>query len=135
MKVLLIGATGNLGSRLIPALLTHKHIVVAYVRSESKLKSLIPTPVFDQVTVIEGDATNASLIKGAILDNGCDAVINTAGLAALPPWGRSDLPKIFRAVLDAVREAGAQRKAALRCWFLGGMGVLQLPGTESMLSN
>ena len=135
MKVLVIGATGNLGIRLVAALLTHGHSVVAFVRSSPKLESLLPTPVYSQIAVIQGDAKDSVAIKKAILDASCDAVVNTAGLAALPPWGKSDLPAIFRAVLDAVREAGSERKKPLRAWFLAGLGVLHYPGSESMLSN
>jgi len=135
MKVLLIGATGNVGVRLVAALLTHGHSVVAYVRSSNKLESLLPASVYRQIAVIQGDATDSGSIKKAILDAGCDAVVNTAGLAALPPWGKGDLPTIFRAVLEGVREAGADRKKPLRTWFLGGLGVLYYPGSQSMLSN
>jgi nucleoside-diphosphate-sugar epimerase len=135
VKVLLIGATGNVGLRLVAALLTHSHNVVAYVRSSSKLESLLPQSIYRQISVVQGDATDSASIKKAILDANCDAVINTAGLAALPPWGKSELPTIFRAVLDAVREAGSERKKPLRVWFLGGLGVLHYPGTESMLSS
>lgn len=135
MKVLVIGATGSLGIRLVAALLTHGHSVVAFVRSSKKLESLLPTSVYRQIAVIQGDATDRVSIKGAILDANCDAVVNTAGLAALPPWGKSELPAIFHAVLDAVREAGLDRKKPLRTWFLAGLGVLYYPGSESMLSN
>ncbi len=135
MKVLLIGATGNLGIRLVAALLTHGHSVVAFVRSSNKLESLLPPSVYSQITVAQGNATDSVAIKRAILDSNCDAVVNTAGLAALPPWGKSELPAIFRAVLDAVREAGSEKKKPLRTWFLAGLGVLNYPGTETMLSN
>lgn len=135
MKVLVIGATGNLGVRLVAALLTHGHSVVAYVRSSNKLESLLPTSAYRQIAIVQGDATDPVSIKRAILDTDSDAVVNTAGLAALPPWGKSELPVIFRAVLDAVREAGVERKKPLRTWFLAGLGVLYYPGTESMLSN
>lgn len=135
MKVLLLGATGNLGSRLVPALLTHGHNVVAFVRSSNKLQSLLSRSVYEQLTIVEGDAMNSAAIKKAILDTRSDAVVNTAGVAALPPWGKSDLPEIFRAVLNAVREAGKERGSPLRAWFLGGAGVLNYPGTESMMSN
>lgn len=135
MKVLLIGATGNLGLRLVPALLTHGHSVVAFVRSSKKLESSLPSSVYRQITVVQGDAKDPVSIKRAILDAGCDAVVNTAGVAAIPPWGRSELPAIFRAVLDSVREAGMERGRPLRAWFLAGLGVLYYPGSESMLSN
>ncbi|KAF2118010.1 hypothetical protein BDV96DRAFT_571258 [Lophiotrema nucula] len=74
-------------------------------------------------------------MKRAILNNSCAAVVNTAGPAALPPWGKSDLPTIFRAVLEAVRDAEADRQRPLRVWFLGGLGVLYYPCSETMLSN
>ena len=135
MKVILIGATGNLGLRLIAALLTHGHTVVAFVRSSSKLESLIPSSVFQQITAVQGDATDPVAIKRAILDNSCDAVVNTAGVAALAPWGKSDLPVIFRAVLDGVKEAGLERGKPLRAWFLGGLGALYYPGSETLISN
>jgi nucleoside-diphosphate-sugar epimerase len=135
MRVLLLGATGNLGSRLVPALLTHGHSVVAYVRSASKLETLLPATVYEQVTIVQGDAKNPQSIQKAILDHKCDAVVSTAGVAALAPWAKSDLPEIFRAVLDAAREAGRERQHPLRVWFLGGQGVLYYPGTQSMLSN
>ena len=135
MKVLLLGATGNLGSRLVPALLTRGHGVVAFVRSSNKLESLLPTSVYQQITVVQGDATDSISVKRAILDARCDAVVSTAGLAAVAPWGKSEFPTIFHAVLDAVREAGMDRKIPLRTWFLGGMGVLYYPGTKSMISK
>ena len=135
MRVLLLGATGNLGSRLIPALLTHGHNVIAYVRSASKLEALVPATVHEQITIVQGDATDSKAIKKTIIDHKCEAVISTAGVAALAPWARSELPVIFKAVLDAVREAGTERQSPLRVWFLGGQGVLYYPGTQSMLSN
>ncbi len=135
MKVLLIGATGNLGPRLVAALLTHGHSVVAFARSSAKLESLLPPSVYSQIVVIQGDAMDSVAIKRAILDTNCDAIVNSAGLAALPPWGTSELPAIFRSVLDAVREAGLDRKKPLRAWFLAGFGVLNYPGSQSMLSD
>ena len=124
-----------MGLRLVAALLTHNHSVVAYVRSSSKLGSLLPEPIFRQIQVIEGDAKDPVAIKKAILDFKCDAVVNTAGLAAMAPWGKSDLPVIFRAVVDALREAGSERKKPLRAWFMGGMSALYFPGSQTMLSN
>lgn len=135
MKVLLLGATGNLGRRVAAALLTHGHDVVAYVRSPSKLESLLPESAYRQLSVVRGDATASNSIKRAILDAQCDAVVNTAGVAALAPWKTSDLPTIFRAVVNAVSEASLERKKVLRAWFLAGLGVLHYPGSETMLSN
>jgi uncharacterized protein YbjT (DUF2867 family) len=135
MKVLLIGATGNVGCRLVPALLTHGHNVTAYVRSSSKLQSLLPEATFQQIEVTEGDAKDPDTIKRAILSSKADAVVNSAGVAAMAPWGKSDLPEIFRAVLTAVKEAGEERRKPLRVWFMAGMSILTFPGTQYMLSD
>jgi nucleoside-diphosphate-sugar epimerase len=128
MRVLLLGATGNLGLRLIPSLLSHSHSVIAYVRSPDKLQLLLPANLHEQITVIQGDATDPQAIKSAIIDNKCEGVVSTAGVAALAPWASSDLPEIFRAVVEAAREAGSERETPLRVWMMGGQGVLQYPG-------
>lgn len=135
MKVLIIGATGNLGLRLVAALLTHGHSVVAFVRSPQKLESLLPASVYHQLEVVQGSATDSTAMKNAILDHDCDAIINTAGVAAIAPWNSSELPAIFQAVLNALTDAGLQRQKPLRTWFLGGTGALYYPGTETMLSD
>jgi len=41
MRVLLLGATGNLGSRCLPALVAHKHVVTVFVRNSSKLRAMM----------------------------------------------------------------------------------------------
>jgi nucleoside-diphosphate-sugar epimerase len=132
MKVLLLGATGNVGSRLIPALLAHKHQVVAYVRSASKL----PNTVTSQLSaVIEGSGVDSAGIKAAILKENCDAVINAAGLAAMTSWHRpSQLPEIFAAVVKAAVEAGKERGGPpLRCWFMSGFTILDSPKKPYLL--
>jgi nucleoside-diphosphate-sugar epimerase len=136
MKVLVIGATGNFGLRLIPALLAHGHHVVAFVRTASKLESLLPEPLHRQLAaVVTGSAKDSDAIKKAILDTNCDAVINTAGLSAVAPWSHTDLPEIFRSVVNGIKDAGEKKGKPLRAWFLGGQGVLKYPGSEYMLSQ
>lgn len=132
MKVLLLGATGNVGSRLIPALLAHKHQVVAYVRSASKLPS---TATSQLAAVIEGSGTDSAGIKAAILEENCDAVINAAGYAAMTSWHKpSQLPEIFAAVAKAAVEAGKERGGPpLRCWFMSGFSSLDSPKKPYLL--
>ncbi|KAK9482004.1 hypothetical protein V1527DRAFT_55061 [Lipomyces starkeyi] len=133
MKVLILGATGNLGIRLIPALLSRNLAVIAFVRSSSKLSSLLPPAIVEQITVVEGDAKSVDSVKSAILDHDCDAIVNTAGLAAMMPWNSSDLPVIVTTVVRAAKEAGELRQKPLRVWLLGGMGLMDVPGTKSMV--
>lgn len=128
MKVLLLGATGSLGSRLIPALLAHNHSVVSYVRSESKLRNLVDSAALSKCTIVSGDATNAQAIEEALLNNQCNALINSAGLAAPLPWQAPRMQVIVQAAANAAVEASRKLGYPIRCWFLGGMTVLDYPG-------
>lgn len=132
MRVLLLGATGNVGSRLLPALVVYKHEVVVYVRNPSKL----PQEATSLATaVVSGSGTDSEAIKTAILTHKCDALINAAGLA--PMWGESgELPAIFAAVTKAATEAHEQRGGPpLRVWLLSGFGILDAPTKGKMLIN
>lgn len=126
MRVLLLGATGNVGSRLLPALKAHGHQVVLFVRSPTKLSKEASARA---AAVVQGSATDRDAIKTAIISNDCDAVINAAGLA--PMLGRSgDLPTIFAAVMQATIEAGERRGRPLRCWFMSGFGIMDAPSKK-----
>lgn len=126
MKVLLVGATGNVGSYLIPALLAHNHSVVAFIRNPTKL-SPEATSQLGPNSIVTGSALDSKAIKNAILSKDCDAVVNAAGLAAMTGFSSpGDFPEIFKAVVDAAVEAGKERtkqgKPVLRCWFMSGVG-------------
>ncbi|KAK5688430.1 hypothetical protein LTS10_000408 [Elasticomyces elasticus] len=105
MRVLLLGATGNVGSRLLPSLVAHGHEVIVFVRNTSKL----PTEATSCAAAVEsGSATDSDRIKEAILSNHCDAIINAAGVA--PMLGqKGELPAIFKAVSKAAVEARKER--------------------------
>ena len=132
MKVLLLGATGNVGSRLLPSLLSHGHQVVAYVRDPSKKLTAEPT------AIVRGGGADVAAIKAAVLGHDCDAVVNAAGLAGV--FARTpQFPAIFAAVVQATVEAGGERqrrgRRPLRVWFLSGFGVLDLPGSKHRLTD
>lgn len=132
MRVLVLGSTGNLGCRLLSALVLREHSVFAFVRNPSKLAPGIP----EQLSGVErGDARKAADIKAAANRNRCDAIVNTAGYAAMAPWGKSDLPAIVDAVTCASLEIGQERGRPLRVWFLGGQGLLDIPTTKSMIMD
>ncbi|KAJ5916933.1 hypothetical protein N7504_000948 [Penicillium tannophilum] len=127
MKVLVLGSTGRLGSRVLSALLARGHSVVAFARDSSKL----PPSIISQLLAVElGDATKSADITAAGNKHQCDAIVNTAGYAAMAPWGKSDLPSIVDAVIAAALEIGQGRETPLRMWFLGGLGLLDLPNTN-----
>lgn len=129
MRVLLLGSTGNLGSRLIPALLAHHHIVIAYVRSQSKLQSLLPTGLIKRITVYEGEGTDSEEILRALREFKCDAIINTAGVV-----DRKEKKASHGLIAAAVLKAAAKIKKesggkTLRVWLIGGLGSMEYPGT------
>jgi nucleoside-diphosphate-sugar epimerase len=129
MRVLLLGATGNLGSRLIPALLAHNHVVTVYIRSASKLASLVSPQVVERIKVVIGDATDPASLKAALLEHDCEAVVDVAGNQVLP-WKEYLLPKIAASVVEATTAVGEERGKVVRVWVTGGIGNLGYPGTE-----
>lgn len=68
MKILVTGATGYIGGRLIPRLLQDGHQVRAFVRDRNRLKS---KRWFEQVEVVEGDLGEPETLTPAF--NGVDA--------------------------------------------------------------
>ncbi|MBD7908801.1 NAD(P)-dependent oxidoreductase [Sporosarcina gallistercoris] len=72
MKLIVFGASGKTGKLLVEQALSDNHMVTAFVRNPSNLNISNPN-----LTIIQGDATNASAVKKAIL--GHDAVISTLG--------------------------------------------------------
>lgn len=129
MKVLLLGATGNLGLRLLPALVAHGHDVVVYVRSEPKLKDLVSPNLLAKCTVVIGDAADSSAISDTLIKNKCNALVNSAGLAAIFPWQADRMQSIVEAVASAAVTASEQLGGPIRSWFMGGMSALDLPGS------
>jgi nucleoside-diphosphate-sugar epimerase len=130
MRVLLLGATGKFGSRILPALIHRGHTVTALVRDPSRLPPGIPR---DRFSYELGDAKKATDIKAAATNHQCDAIINAAGVAAVSPWGHSDLPTIIDAIVRATLELGRERGKPLRLWVTAGMGLLDLPTQKYML--
>ena len=128
MKVLLLGATGNVGSRLLPALQAHGHQVVALVRSETKFKELIPSSITSRATVVIGNADDSKTVREALVHNRCEALVNSAGLASVFPWQAPRMQGIIQAVATAAVEASKEMGKPIRAWFLGGMTSLDYPG-------
>ncbi|KAK3071961.1 hypothetical protein LTR53_007693 [Teratosphaeriaceae sp. CCFEE 6253] len=132
MRVLLTGATGNVGSRLLPALRAHNHTVILYLRNPSKL----PKEATALAQAIEtGSGTDRAAIKSAILKHDCDAVINAAGLASM--WSNTgELPTIFAAVTHAALAAREQRGGKpVRVWFMSGQGILDSPRRPYLMAD
>lgn len=84
------------------------------------------------MTIIEGDATDSSAIRRALLDHDCDAIADVAG-NQVAPWKEPVLERIVRAVVDAAIAVGRERGRPLRIWVIGGLGSLRYPGKDRHL--
>jgi putative NADH-flavin reductase len=119
MKVVLFGATGKSGSRLMHELVTRGHEVTAVARDVSKL------PAVAGVTARRDDLSDAQ--RTAELVRGADAVIS----AYAPPANDTDeLVGVTRRQVIAVREAGVDRLLVV-----GGAGGLEVAPGVSLIDS
>jgi putative NADH-flavin reductase len=121
MKIVLYGATGKAGSRILTELLGRGHQVLAVVRSPDKL-----TPN-DGLTVQHGDLSSVEAIAEAI--GGAQAVVSAYG----PPPDKTDqLLGVTRREIAAIQQVSEQANSpehAPRLIVVGGAGSLEVaPG-------
>lgn len=118
MKILLIGATGFVGTQVLNELLQREHQVTALVRSSGKLTAS------GNLNVIVADAYDADSVAAAA--EGHDAVIS----AFNPGWQDSDLYNNFMRGSDAI-ERGVEKAGIQRLLVVGGAGSLFVaPGVQ-----
>ncbi|HZD76863.1 MAG TPA: NAD(P)-dependent oxidoreductase [Acidobacteriaceae bacterium] len=121
MKIVLYGATGKAGSRILTELLGRGHQVLAVVRSPDKLA---PN---DGLTVQHGDLSSVEAIAEAI--GGAQAVVSAYG----PPPDKTDqLLGVTRREIAAIQQVSEQANSpehAPRLIVVGGAGSLEVaPG-------
>lgn len=112
MHVLVLGATGYVGGRLIPELIRHGHNVRCFARTPEKLAT---RPWRADVDVVAGDANDVAALTAACAD--IDAVVFL--IHAMD--GQANFAQreavMARAVRDATTAAGVKRVV-----YLGGLG-------------
>jgi putative NADH-flavin reductase len=119
MKIVLFGATGNAGRRILAEALDRGHEVVAVVRDPAS----VSTPD-ERAPLVKGDATDKSSV--ARVAQGADAVVsaisprpNARGL------GAPSLVTAARALIEGLTSVGVKRLVVV-----GGAGSLEVaPGT------
>ena len=105
MKILVTGAAGFIGVRLVQRLLRDGHTVVALVRTpRGELK--LPRP---GLTVVRGDMTDRASLDRACA--GCDVVVHLANATAIPDWNVARAINVegTRALLEAAKRAQVKR--------------------------
>lgn len=123
MRIVLLGATGKLGQRLITAALRDDHVVTAFVRDAARLKDQIGPHVPANVEIIEGEIDDEVRLAAAIRDQ--DVLINAAG---------TDAPGLAGAALfdQIATMAEEQMPHGARAWFIGHTSVLRIPGQRRL---
>jgi len=122
MRVVLYGATGMIGSRILKELLSRGHVVTAVARDPSKLGAQ------KNLTIEKGDMLDADGI--AKVAKGADVVISSyappVGPQGPDPAKVGQLSEATRALIAGVRRAGAPRII-----MVGGAGSLEVsPGLQ-----
>lgn len=111
-NVVLIGASGFVGSTLLNELVNRGHKVTAVVRNPDKVTVKSP-----DLEVVQGDASDIRMI--ARVSKGKDAVIS----AYNPGWSNPDIYtetlNVYPKIVEGVKEAGVNRLL-----IVGGAGTL-----------
>jgi uncharacterized protein len=120
-KILLIGASGFVGTAILNEALDRGHQVMAVVRHPEKIKTS-----HKNLEVKQGDVSSAKTVSE--LCNGVDAVIS----AYNPGWTNPDIAvettRAYKAIIKGVRKAGVKRLLVV-----GGAGSLFVsPGKRLM---
>lgn len=105
MKILVTGAAGFIGVRLVHRLLDDGHEVVALVRTpRGELKR--PRPGLE---VVPGDMTDRASLERAVA--GCRVVVHLANATAVTDWERARAINVHgtRTLLEAAKRAGVGR--------------------------
>ena len=124
-RVFLTGATGFVGSHVLPALLSAGHSVTALVRSDARATALLARVAASpgKLETRIGTVNDRASLDAAMV--GCDAVVH---LVALPrDWNDgADLERV-NAVGTATIVAAAEAAGITRFIHLGALGVQERP--------
>jgi putative NADH-flavin reductase len=117
MNVLLYGATGNAGSRILAELLSRGHHVTAVVRPGGRTP-----PAADNLTLRHGNLDDENSILHAIQATNADAIVS----AYAAPFSDVDqLASVTSRLIAATAQAAAGQTKAPRLFVVGGAGSLE----------
>lgn len=118
MKVLVLGATGGTGQRIVQEALAQGYKVTALVRSLTKGEAIFPNikTLFPELKLIQGDALDREAVAGAL--SGCDGVISALGTGLSLFHEVTVLSDATRTMIEAMRQQSVHRLVCIT-----GMGA------------
>jgi len=137
-KVLILGATGMLGHKLLQCLAPHFE---AYGTIRGSFSSVERYGIFDRNSVIEDvQATDAERLEAVIADVSPDVVINAVGVVKQIPSAKDEITSLELNAIWPQRLAMLSRKHGFRlihfstdCVFDGGRGMYTEQDTPNAL--
>jgi putative NADH-flavin reductase len=121
MKIVLFGATGHIGQRIVREALDRGHDVLGVVRDPSRAQS--PDP---RVPLVQGDATDPASVAAAVA--GADAVVTAVSPRPGTTGHAPSLTDAARGLIAGLGQAGVRRLLVV-----GGAGSLEVaPGVALM---
>lgn len=124
MRIILFGATGNVGRRIAKEALSRGHEVVGVVRDPPAVQ-----PPDARVRLVKGDATSADSVAAAV--RGADAVVSA--ISPRPNQRGLPAPKLVdnaRALIAGLRAAGVSRVL-----YVGGASSLEIAPGKQLLDQ
>jgi uncharacterized protein len=123
-KIVLIGASGFVGSAILKEAITRGYEVTAVVRNPEKI-----TVKSDKLTVVKADVSSADVV--ATVCKGSDTVVSAYNPGWTNPKIAEETLTVYTAILNGAKNAGVKR---LLC--VGGAGTLFCaPGLRLMDSG
>ncbi|QHW29676.1 NAD(P)H-binding protein [Paenibacillus rhizovicinus] len=126
MKIIVFGATGNTGKRVLAQGLKMGHEMTAYVRNAAKLHDQLGEHSAKNVKVVVNDMLDPSSVGEALAHQ--DAAIIAAGHA-----GQGE--EFVRIVDNIISQCESQPYFAGRVWMMGGAGLLDIPYANTIGNN
>jgi putative NADH-flavin reductase len=121
MKIIVFGATGNMGRRVLAQGVNKGHEMTAFVRNSEKLYEQQGEQIAGQLKVIAKDIMDPEIVSDALSQQ--DAVIIAAGNAF---QGEE-----FVSIVDnIVSQCENNTQFSGRVWLMGGAGLLDIPYTD-----
>ncbi|MEK5391438.1 NAD(P)H-binding protein [Margalitia sp. FSL K6-0131] len=126
MKIIVFGATGNTGKRVLAQGLKMGHEMTAFVRNSKKLFDQLGEHSTQYVNVIADDIMDPVSVGEALVHQ--DVAIIAAGHA-----GQGE--EFVRIVDNIITQCEFQPSFSGRVWIMGGAGLLGIPYTDLIGNN